>query len=72
MEIQDFVETVKTERKKRGLSQYKLAKECGVSREMISKLERGMHNPKLDTILFILKRLGLELVVKKAKRGCDT
>lgn len=54
------------------MSQYKLAKECGVSREMISKLERGMHNPKLDTILFILKRLGLELVVKKAKRGCDT
>lgn len=56
-------------KKKRGLSQYKLAKECGVSREMISKLELGMHNPKLDTIL---KRLGLELVVKKAKRGCDT
>lgn len=72
MEIQDFVETVKTERKKRGLSQYKLAKECGVSREMISKLELGMHNPKLDTILSILKTLGLELVIKKAKRGCDT
>lgn len=72
MEIQDFVETVKKERKRKGFSQYKLAKECGVSREMISKLERGMHNPKLDTILFILKRLGLELVVKKAKRGCDT
>lgn len=72
MEIQDFVETVKKERKRKGLSQYKLAKECGVSREMISKLERGMHNPKLDTILFILKRLGLELVVKKGKRGCDT
>lgn len=69
MEIRDLVEIVKNERKKRGLSQYKLAKECGVSREMISKLELGMHNPKLDTIL---KRLGLELVVKKAKRGCDT
>lgn len=39
---------------------------------MISKLELGMHNPKLDTILSILKTLGLELVVKKAKRGCDT
>lgn len=46
-------------RNRSGLSQERLAHECGLTPNYISLLERGLRTPTLDTVWSICKRLGL-------------
>lgn len=62
-EIQNLVCIVKKVRVRKGLTQYKLAKESGVSREMIAKFELGKHSPTLSTLLKLLSALSLKLTI---------
>ena len=64
-EIQNLVCVVQEARKRKGWTQYKLAKESGVSREMIAKFELGKHSPTLSTLLKLLSALSLKLTVTK-------
>ncbi len=47
--MRDFILRIVEARKGKKWSQYRLAKEAHVSREMIAKLERGKHIPKVTT-----------------------
>lgn len=46
-----FGETIRAIRKQRGMSQERLALECGLDRTYISGIERGARNPSLTNIL---------------------
>lgn len=64
-DIQNLVCIVKEARARKGWTQYKLAKESGVSREMIAKFELGKHSPTLAILLKLLSALSLKLTITK-------
>src|ERR1700761_5971140 len=47
----------------KGLTQRDLAGELGVSQPRVAKLESGDHNPSIDTIIDVVKRLGMEFAI---------
>lgn len=55
-----FGEVLRNLRKKKELSQEKLALESNLDRTFISLLERGLRNPSLSTILQISEALDIE------------
>jgi len=58
----DLGKRIKTLRKEKGLSQEKLAKEVGISRVTLSKLENGYFaNVSIATLDNVLSILGYEL-----------
>ncbi len=61
--MEDFVRKVKKTRLKKKWTQYRLAKESGLSREMIAKLELGRHSPTLETATKICRSLAIEFVI---------
>lgn len=66
---------VRKERKARGVSQYVLAKNGGISREMIRLVERGSSVPSLETlarICAVLKVRMSKLVIKAEGRLART
>jgi transcriptional regulator with XRE-family HTH domain len=52
---------LKEERKKRGLSLNKLAKDAGLSRQTISFIEHEVQSPTVDTLLRITGALKVDL-----------
>jgi transcriptional regulator with XRE-family HTH domain len=56
-----FGETIRAKRKESGLSQEKLAETAGLSTVFISRLERGIESPSLDSIVKIAKALKLRV-----------
>ncbi len=56
-------------RAKHKLSQRALAKELGVSQPRVVKLESGEHNPGVDTIIGVVRRLGVEFALDIAPSG---
>lgn len=55
-----FGETLRNFRTKKGLSQERLAGECGLDRTFISLLERGLRQPSISTIFKISKVLEIK------------
>lgn len=55
-----FGEVLRDLRKKKGISQEKLALESNLDRTFISLLERGLRNPSLSTIFQISEALGID------------
>jgi transcriptional regulator with XRE-family HTH domain len=64
---------LKEERERRGLSMTTLADEAGLSRSMISFVEREIRNPSLETLLRICYVLKVELgeVIQRASRAAS-
>jgi transcriptional regulator with XRE-family HTH domain len=53
-------------RAEKGLTQRELAEELGVSQPRVAKLESGEHNPSIDSIINVVKRLGIEFAIDVA------
>lgn len=56
-----IVAVLKEERIKKGISQYKLAKDTGMSKSSILYIENGKQHPTLYTIILISKYLNVEI-----------
>jgi len=56
---------VEIERKKRKLTQQALAKACGLDQAEISRIEKGVPNPTLSTLVRVLTTLGLRIAFEK-------
>jgi transcriptional regulator with XRE-family HTH domain len=54
-----FGENLREQRNRVGLTQDELAHACDVTRSEISLLERSMRTPRLDTVVFLARGLGL-------------
>lgn len=52
---------VRTQRSRTGLAQERLALEAGVDRTMVSKIERGLTNPSLETLLKLSNHMGISI-----------
>lgn len=52
---------LKRHRKRIGLAQERLALEAGIDRTMLSKIERQIANPSVETLLKLSNRLGLHV-----------
>lgn len=65
LKAQEVIDFIKNERIRKGLSKSRLAKESGLSRELIGKFELGKYSPKLSTIEKIGKALDLEIVIRR-------
>ncbi len=50
-----------------GLSQRKMASECGVIREMIAVIENRKKHPQINTLIKILEPFGYTLSITKIK-----
>lgn len=70
----EVIRHLREERKRRGLSNYAVAKRCGVSQSMLSLVERGLRNPTLETILKISDALEVDLsdIVRRATARAKT
>jgi len=67
----EVVQRLRQERIRRRISLNRLAEKAGLSRSMISYVERGMRNPTLDTLLRMADALGLDLwrLIKRASNA---
>lgn len=61
--ICDFIKL----RNELGLSQQKMANECGVVREMIAVIENRKKHPQINTLIKILEPFGYTLSITKIK-----
>lgn len=64
----DFGAFIRRERQKLNMRQTDLAKAASVRQALISDLENGVGNAKLDTIIKILAALGLDLAMVKREK----
>ncbi|HAK06174.1 MAG TPA: XRE family transcriptional regulator [Spartobacteria bacterium] len=64
----EVVRLLRKERIRREISLNRLAEKAGLSRSMVSYVERGMRNPTLDTLLRIAGALNVDLwrLIKRA------
>ncbi|MEI8024918.1 MAG: helix-turn-helix transcriptional regulator [Pseudomonadota bacterium] len=62
--IEHFVECVRQRRKALKLTQSDLAGLCGITKEGLSRIERGDVEPKLGTIMKLVKLLSGDIEVK--------
>jgi transcriptional regulator with XRE-family HTH domain len=68
MEFYEIGELIKTARKEKKLTQSDLAKDVGITRQTLSKLEKGLIDKvSLQLFIKILETLGKELEVKDKK-----
>ncbi|MBQ7626575.1 MAG: helix-turn-helix transcriptional regulator [Rhodocyclaceae bacterium] len=58
---EDIARNLKAYRMMRGLAQEALALEADVDRTMVSKIERGVTNPSIATLLKLANRLEIRL-----------
>lgn len=58
----EIARNLKRHRHAKGLAQETLALEAGVDRTMVSKIERGVTNPSIATLLKLSNRLEVDLV----------
>ena len=54
-------ESVRSERKKAGLSQEKLAEKADLSTVFISRIERGVESPSVDSLVKIARALRIKV-----------
>lgn len=63
------VEILKKERIRRGISQYKIAQACDISKSALSYIEKHERRPTLQTLSIIADYLGVKLsdIIKQAE-----
>ena len=66
----EIIRLLQKERKRRKLSNYAVSKRCGVSQTMLSLVDRGLRNPKIEILLRIADGIGADLpaLIVKATR----
>lgn len=65
MNAEGLIREIVRERIAKGWTQYRLAKESGISREAIAKIERGNRTPNLTTFIVLMGAMGIEIELKK-------
>lgn len=59
--MKNYREILKRKREKMGVSQYRLAKELGITQTFLSEIERGRKNPSLEQFFRICEALDIRV-----------
>ncbi|MCI9556062.1 helix-turn-helix domain-containing protein [Oscillospiraceae bacterium 50-16] len=59
--MEDYRAVLRDRRKKLGWSQYRLAKELGISQSFINEIESGKKSPSLDVFFRICEALKIQI-----------
>lgn len=65
----DIGNAIRTARRQKKLTQAQLSVASGIWQDTISKIERGVGDPKLETVFALLAALALELNVSDRSQG---
>lgn len=68
----DLARNLKRIRNEKGIAQEKLALDAGVDRTVVSKIERGVGNPGIETLLKLANQLGVSIVALLAPESGTT
>lgn len=66
-ELAAIISAIITQRHALGLSQRDLATLCGLPQSSVARIESHQTIPRLDTILKIMRPLGMKLTISEAK-----
>lgn len=64
----DLGRAIRHYRDEQGLLQEELAEQAGIHRSYLSDLERGKATAQTERLFRVLRRLGLEIIVRARKR----
>lgn len=59
--MKDYRAIIKRHREAKGLSQYQLAKQLGITQTFLSEIERGRKNPSLEQFFSICEALEIKV-----------
>ena len=59
--MKDYRAIIKRHREEKGLSQYRLAKQLGITQTFLSEIERGRKNPSLEQFFSICVALEIKV-----------
>ena len=65
--MEDYRAVLRDRRKKLGWSQYRLAKELGISQSFINEIESGKKSPSLDVFFRICEVLKIQIRFEEAE-----
>lgn len=65
-ELADIISAVIAQRNALGMSQRELANLCGIPQSSVARMESHKTTPNLDTLLKIMRPLGLKLTVSSS------
>lgn len=61
MEMEDYREVIRRRRKKIGWSQYRLAKEIGITQSFMNEIESGKKSPSIEVFFRICEALEIRV-----------
>ena len=61
MEMKDYREVIRENRKKAGLSQYKLAQMVGITQSFMNEIESGKKSPSIEVFFRICEALDIRV-----------
>lgn len=64
-ELASIISAIIAQRNALGMSQRELANLCGIPQSSVARIESHKTTPNLDTLLKIMRPLGLKLIVSK-------
>ena len=67
--MKDYRVIFKQRRESKGLSQYKLARQLGITQTFLSEIERGRKNPSLEQFFRICEALDIRLFPDEGQEG---
>ena len=67
--MKDYRVIFKQRREAKGLSQYKLARQLGITQTFLSEIERGRKNPSLEQFFRICEALDIRLFPDEGQEG---
>lgn len=68
---QKLVHEILRTRREMGMTQKNIEAACGVKQPVIARMERGLTDPQLTTILKVLRPLGKTLKIVDIEEDCE-
>ncbi len=69
MDVKDYRTVIREKREKLGLSQYRLAKQVGITQSFMNEIESGKKSPSMEVFLRLCQALDIRLFPDEEESG---
>ncbi len=69
MDVKDYRTVIREKREKLGLSQYRLAKQVGITQSFMNEIESGKKSPSMEVFLRLCQALDIKLFPDEEESG---